>query len=396
MDTISLLVSLPAETLFFMAMIACLTYYFHFGRKFDSHVVTKAPAILTTIGIFCTFIGIALGLLKFDAANIADGVPKLLNGIKTAFWASVIGVGGAITIKLRDFFRGHKETSETEGSTIDDLAEHLISLHKSIAGDSDSTLVNQLKLTRQDSNDRMDKINKSLADFYEKVADNNSKALIEALEQVMRDFNTKINEQFGENFKQLNEAVGKILEWQERYKNDMEKMIDQQSKTTQNMTEAAERYNEILSHATKFTETASSLSEIVNTLEAQRNHIRESVSGLATLLDRAGSGIPQLEEKIHEMTKQISSSVTACQNDLKNILIEGLRVSNDDFNKSIRGLVEQTKEQVVVLDKALSDGLTKSLETFGKQMAALSEKFANDYSPITENLQRVLQIGRVE
>ena len=175
----------------------------------------------------------------------------------------------------------------------------------------------------------------------------------------------------------------------------MESMIEQQSKTTQNMTEAAVRYDSVLNNTVKFTDTAISLSAILSGLEQQRNHLQESLTALAVLLDRAGSGIPQLEEKIHEMTKQISSSVTSCQNDLKNVLIEGLRVSNDDFNKSIKGLVEQTKEQVLVLDKALSDELTKSLETFGKQMAALSEKFASDYSPITESLQKVLQIGKI-
>ena len=347
------------------------------------------------MGIFFTFLGIAWGLLKFDATNIAEGVPHLINGIKTAFWASVVGVFGALTIKIRDILYGHKETSETEGSTIDDLAEHLIALQKSIAGNDDSTLVNQLKLTRQDSNDRMDKINKSLTDFYEKMADNNSKALIEALKEVIRDFNTKINEQFGENFKQLNEAVGKILEWQERYRVDMEKMIQMQTQTAHNMDKAVLNYDDVIKKTSKFADTAIALSSIINALETQREHLQESLSSLGRLLDRAGSGIPEMEEKIHEMTKQISSSVTSCQNDLKHLLIEGLRVSNDDFNKSIKSLVEQTKEQVLVLDKALSDELTKSLEGFGKQMAALSEKFANDYGPITENLQRVLQIGRV-
>ncbi len=394
MSTASLLLSsLPTETLCFMAVIAYSIFYFH--RKFDSKVVVKAPAILMTMGIFFTFLGIAWGLLKFDATNIAEGVPHLINGIKTAFWASVVGVFGALTIKIRDILYGHKETSETEGSTIDDLAEHLIALQKSIAGNDDSTLVNQLKLTRQDSNDRMDKINKSLTDFYEKMADNNSKALIEALKEVIRDFNTKINEQFGENFKQLNEAVGKILEWQERYRVDMEKMIQMQTQTAHNMDKAVLNYDDVINKTSKFADTAIALSSIINALETQREHLQESLSSLGRLLDRTGSGIPEMEEKIHEMTKQISSSVTSCQNDLKHLLIEGLRVSNDDFNKSIKSLVEQTKEQVLVLDKALSDELTKSLEGFGKQMAALSEKFANDYGPITENLQRVLQIGRV-
>lgn len=396
MDRYSSIFGLPIETFVCVLIISFLALYFCFIRKFDSHVVTKAPAILTTSGIFATFLGIAIGLFDFDAKNVAEGVPKLLNGIKTAVWASVVGILGAVFIKLKDFFRGHEEVSETEGSTIDDLASHLISLQKSIAGNDDSTLLNQLKLIRQDSNDRMDKINKSLLDFYEKVADNNSKALIEALKEVIKDFNTKINEQFGENFKQLNEAVGKILIWQEKYKNDMQIMIEQQSITTKNMSDAVIRYDEILSNTSKFTDTAENLSKIINALELQRNQLKDSLSSLANLLDRAGSGIPKLEEKILEMTQQISSSVSSCQNDLKNVLIEGIRISNDDFNKNIKFLVEQTKEQILVLDKALSDELTKSLESFGRQMAALSEKFANDYTPITEGLQRVLKIGKID
>ena len=81
---------------------------------------------------------------------------------------------------------------------------------------------------------------------------------------------------------------------------------------------------------------------------------------------------------------------------MKTILIDGLRVSNDEFNKNIKSMVEKTKEQILVLDKALNDELTNSLESFGKQMAALSEKFVNDYTPITEGLQRVLKIGKIE
>ena len=43
------------------------------------------------------------------------------------------------------------------------------------------------------------------------MADGNSKALISALQDVIRDFNVKISEQFGDNFKQLNVAVGRLL-----------------------------------------------------------------------------------------------------------------------------------------------------------------------------------------
>ena len=45
-----------------------------------------------------------------------------------------------------------------------------------------------------------------------------SKALVEALRDVVKDFNSKITEQFGDNFKELNTAVGRLLAWQDQYK----------------------------------------------------------------------------------------------------------------------------------------------------------------------------------
>jgi len=46
--------------------------------------------------------------------------------------------------------------------------------------------------------------------------------LVEALRDVIHDFNNKITEQFGDNFKELNEAVGRLLIWQEDYKGFVE------------------------------------------------------------------------------------------------------------------------------------------------------------------------------
>ena len=43
----------------------------------------------------------------------------------------------------------------------------------------------------------------------------------------MKDFNTKINEQIGDNFKRLNEGVEKLVTWQDNYKEQVEKMVEQ-------------------------------------------------------------------------------------------------------------------------------------------------------------------------
>ncbi len=46
--------------------------------------------------------------------------------------------------------------------------------------------------------------------------------MLSALELVVQDFNNNLTAQFGDNFKQLNEAVKNMIVWQENYKNQIQ------------------------------------------------------------------------------------------------------------------------------------------------------------------------------
>ena len=49
------------------------------------------------------------------------------------------------------------------------------------------------------------------------------------------------------------------------------------------------------------------------------------------------------------------------------------------------------------LSKQLESSLNDSLDSFGKVMGALSQKFAQDYGPLTDRLREVVQLaGRIE
>ena len=87
----------------------------------------------------------------------------------------------------------------------------------------------------QDNNNRLEALTRLLDEFARTVAENNCRALIDVLKDVIREFNEKRSERFGENFKQLNEAIGQVLVWQERYRQQRAEMIDQQQITSQNM-----------------------------------------------------------------------------------------------------------------------------------------------------------------
>ena len=93
--------SLSIVSQVFILAIAALWLFFNL--RYSARVVELGPTILTTLGIFGTFLGVALGLSHFDTGNVQASVPALLTGLKTAFWASVFGVGAAVQLKMREF-----------------------------------------------------------------------------------------------------------------------------------------------------------------------------------------------------------------------------------------------------------------------------------------------------
>ena len=206
----------------------------------------------------------------------------------------------------------------------------------------------------------------SLDKYMDKMADNNSKALVDALQSVIRDFNTKINEQFGENFKQLNEAVKNILIWQDQYRQQMVEMIGQQEKTTANMTIATERYSELVHRAEGFSKVASDLGTLVDALDAQRQHLTAALSHLGTLLRVAGEGIPRLEEKIGEMTRQIEN---------------GVRASNDQLATAMKAVIEQVQASQAEMRNSSATALKASNEKRVPIFASLANERRNRLSP---------------
>jgi hypothetical protein len=141
--------ALPQQTQFMLAVI--FVFWLLFNLFYNEKAVSFGPTILTTLGIFATFLGIALGLSEFDVNNVQASVPALLGGLKTAFWASVAGVGGALLLKFRHQFfdrtvaEGTGENGEVTGA---DLARLLSGIQTALVGNEETSLITQIKLMR--------------------------------------------------------------------------------------------------------------------------------------------------------------------------------------------------------------------------------------------------------
>src|SRR5690625_5710744 len=74
-------------------------------------------------------------------------------------------------------------------------------------------------------------------------------------------------------------------------------------------------------------------------------------------------------------------------------LADGLITAQNSLQEQVAAMVARTDSQLEALDQALETELTKALTTFGYQMTSLSEKFVNDYAPLTDKLRELVQLA---
>ena len=82
--------------LFMSAWAVFAVFYILKARRqpesINMYMLESIPQIFATIGILGTFMGIAYGLSSFDVKKIEASIPELLDGLRTAFYASIAGI----------------------------------------------------------------------------------------------------------------------------------------------------------------------------------------------------------------------------------------------------------------------------------------------------------------
>lgn len=426
-----------------------------------------------TIGIFGTFLGITLGLTKFDVNDITGSIPSLLAGMKTAFLTSIAGMGGSIVYK--HFSKKYISENDilTSGATLETIAmllkEQLLSIKgldsnfgkeleknigaikNSLVGEGDSTLITQLKNIRIEQKDfqsflsnEFKLINNSLdslatdfinefREFAKNMAENNNKAFIEALNESMKDLNNQLTEQFGENFKELNAAVKDLVIWQENYKEIVTKTTENQKSIFEGIDSIKTDFKELVTESYKMTEVGKNLEIIMGHLELQQQKFKQLLEGYADMSKEAYTLIPNFERANSELikgfkiiddnTKNIVNSVEKIfektSSDMEktsdilmknmekqmeiigkaslNLENESLTITkrvSDNINQMVENNNSNLKASVENINKSLESSLNNSLNSLGTHLGSLSNKFVKDYTPLTENLKRIVEMSK--
>jgi chromosome segregation ATPase len=421
---------------FFLFSLIILFILSLIWKKHDKHhaFTSYTPTLLTSLGILGTFTGIISGLLDFNTNDIDASIGPLLAGLKTAFITSLAGMLLSIFYKIiisTGVFSRVNEVGVNEAEIdIGDLyqvmkqqADGIEQLKKSISENDETSLVGQFKLLRSDLSDNHKTINQNLTnssesltglldlskqhqqhfkdfedrlwiklqDFADMLSKSATEQVIEALKEVIQDFNNHLVEQFGENFKALNEAVLKLVVWQDNYKEQLSDMKVQYEHGVQAITKTEESVNNISNEAKIIPETMNNLKSVMEINQHQITELDRHLDAFKDIRDKAVEAVPEIKGQIEmaiagakEANDKLASGITESSEHIKTVIVE----SADNY----RNTVDQTRAALTESAQATANSSEEIKETFSvavqdinANMRELISELQNGSKSVTDN-----------
>jgi hypothetical protein len=380
--------------------------------------VHYTPTLLTTLGIFGTFVGIVIGLLEFDHTKIDESITMLLNGLKTAFITSLAGMLSSLLFKsllttplLRPKLLPNEVTEASPEkilSVMQQQVQETQALKEAIVGNDESTLFGLLKLMRSDMNDNA-KLNKllteelsakqfenfagfsdklwiKLQDFADTLSKSATEQVIEALKQVITDFNNNLTEQFGENFKQLNAAVIKLVDWQENYKQQLEHMHTQYEHGVQAITLTESSVANISEQSKAIPQTMNDLQLVMEVNQHQISELGNHLEAFKDIRDRAVEAVPEIRQQVENTVTEITKAVGVASAHYEKVVAESdvfIKETLTATDNLIDNFVKKSEQSVSVV----ADKLIESSETIGKNIDLAGTEFTNNTARTNGSLQ---------
>jgi SMC interacting uncharacterized protein involved in chromosome segregation len=124
-----------------------------------------------------------------------------------------------------------------------------------------------------------------------------------------------------------------------------------------------------------------------------QSDVSEVVRNFGTQVETMKTGVSQVQSDVSDVVRNFGVQVQSSSAEMKQLLADTLKKSQKDVNDELISGLETIRKGVITLDKGLQEELTKSLETLGRQLASLSEKFVADYNPLTDKLREVVRLA---
>lgn len=385
------------------------------------------PSAAVSIGIFGTFWGIFIGLSTFDPHNISHSIPSLLDGMKTAFFTSLLGMFVSLLLKLTyaQYDDKYNKSSANPVKSLQNIelssqeaCSSIINLEKTISrcfrSEEEYSLVSQVKLIRQELIDSRRETKEAFTQFAEQFSKMASESLVKELQQVVDKFNVMLTDLVSQSFQDLKDSTERLNAWQAEHKESINQNQQQLSllvqllsslkeaheQTLEKTEKLAQHFSQIEQQLQSVTLSSSQLEEHTTSLAEQNQLLQSSIGEIQKAGELAAQVVPFLSERIEniltevatlqhqtntfveETTAQLTAHTQQNSEVIKNIGIE-LQEHVKTTSEASRLHAENLQEQANVFVKTITTELKNNSDS-------LSAASAQQIKDIEEALQKEL------
>ena len=456
------LLAVPPDSISLGVFIICVVLFLSLlPWKYLEKMREIAPTLMVSAGIIGTFWGTFIALAAFQTSSsetgtsyqvMVESIPNVLSGMKSAFITSLFGLASAFILRFFLNFmpkaepkrlpiekesiallqeikegivgEGDKSLSSQLSTLQAEYRDSAQELKQAISGEGDSSVTTQLIKLRNDNVDGFKKLDAQLNGLAETIRDSlveslNAlitelrEAIVNQLSEQLKETNTLLREQlskmldrieealikqFGETFKQFNEATQAIQKWQEEHRQHVEQLTGAFELTAKGIERIRADSESIPATMAKLQEVMGELDERLKAFADMKSAaeqsfpiIKEHLDAIGADMQQSASGFSGLEQTITDtymkaselaqqhielsqqhiegVGAQINSTAQQVAATAENMMSESQNASNQ-HRDSIRNIVDE-------VERAAQRGV--------EEMRAALEEMAQNHVTVTNN-----------
>ncbi len=274
-----------------------------------------------------------------------------------------------------------KSLSETVKDFSEDLNSSIINLETSLketVTNHNKYIENYSNLTISNISSISEELNLSFINFnrildmaLENLSEKSANEIAMALQWSLKQFNSHMLDNLGENFKQLDLSVVKMLSWQENYKNIIEESENRLSKAI----EVISNFEQIISKHSEIENVYYKLEKIITTLDNQIIVQTKNLDAFTNISNEAITSIPNINLYFNSLKTQLENT---------------LKSNENNFNKYDLFLRDSMKNTELHIKDSVGN-LGENLKILDKQMTQITNKFGLEYEAYIEAIKKILQ-----
>ena len=336
-----------------MIVLFCIDFFGLLGNRFG-YIQTQTFSFSTTVvsvGLFATFVGVLSGLYGFNPSNVTASVPTLLEGLRFAFAGSVLGMGLSLVLSISHKLLGQDAEDEEVLHSIDRRLATLVDTLQ-----APGELVKQFNEMKSFLKDHLHRINHSLDEALSQLARGATQEVIEALEKIINDFNQNLTTQFGDNFKQLNYACVRLVDWQTQYRAHIEQTDLGLRQITETLSESCTAAKQLTVSNENIQHTCLEVSKLIKAYDIQTMTLEEHLRSCKTLGAEAKTFLASTQSALAQAARSL-----------------------DSFSSVIEHSVGKQSEVLTQLTSDIDQQLPKALGELENVLTSITNQFAADY-----------------